>query len=149
MKTLRTVLEDVAHCERMWASAHLSASEFYIACSLDSTRIPSDSNITVRDVRDCRSDLEKAYFVRLFAVFEWNVRDYWHDVMNRSTDPMVSVLIDRVASACYMESRVLEKVHELREYRNHLVHGASASHVDISEARSAANTFLSRLVGKW
>lgn len=149
MKALPEVLNDVTHCETMWASAHLSVSEFYIICSLDQTRIPHDSNIRVRDVRDCRSDLEKAYLIRLFAVFEGNVRNYWRDVMNRPTTPLVSVLIDRVASACYMEHHVLERVHELREYRNHLVHGSPASYVDIAAARSAANTFLSRLVGRW
>lgn len=149
MKKLHVVLAEVDHCEKMWAAAGLSASQFYIICKLDSTRIPRDSKIRVRDVRDCIADLENAYLVRLFAVFESHLRGYWHDVMKKKTNPKVSVLMDRVAGSCFMQNCVLERAHKLREYRNHLVHGSPASRMDIPEAKSAANSFLSRLIGIW
>src|SRR5437868_14584300 len=75
-------------------------------------------------LRDCATNLELTYVVRLFAEFEAILRDFWAVVRarRRCRRTRMEVLMNRVAAECSLPWDALNKAHAVREYRNAIVH---------------------------
>jgi hypothetical protein len=107
------------------------------------------SNLSIPDLAQASERLEGTYIVRLFAEFETGLRLFWTTV--RASEPPTRDLVDGVAARRRVPDRFLEKVHDVREYRNALVHereGAIAS-ISLAEARGHLCRFFNFLPLTW
>lgn len=148
MKTQDRILE-IKSCEQMCLAGRAATAYFYKICHADPSQMPKELPFSLQDIRECHDDLEQTYLIRLFALFEVTVRDYWRKSRGRQSHPLVKTLLDRVASQCYMQYDVLSNAHIVREYRNFLVHGGAATIVTLSESRGYLCTYLSFLPREW
>ena len=134
---------------RMFHAAKASTSFFYDACLRDPT-LAGDDEFGVRDIRDCREDMENTYLTRMFSEFEITLRDYWANACRRKTYPPARDLIDAIASRRAVIWDVLAKVHQIREYRNAIIHGgAVAPRIQLVESQTCLSKFISRLPWQW
>ncbi len=110
---------------------------------------------TPRDLVAAGENLETTYLVRLWAEFETALLSYYRDLTGdaeariRATDLVNTLAAVRRGRAVADEVRAA--VHEVREYRNSLVHERTdpAPPVALVEARSRLNTFLGKLPEQW
>ena len=105
-----------------------------------------------KDVSRAAGSLSPTYFVRLFAVFEAGLRQFWRDALERDTLPPMRDLLDGVASACNIDHPFLAAAHRVREYRNSLVHESDEEpdeEFTIGEARRHLTRFFSYLPPDW
>jgi hypothetical protein len=104
-----------------------------------------------RDAAKFQANLEQTYLVRLYAEFEAGLREAWRVVYGRTTFPKMEVLIDRVAALRDIPPELIRAVHEVREYRNDVVHDAQdgMTPVPIDQARHRLCAFFSRLPRNW
>ena len=108
-----------------------------------------------RDVVAAGENLETTYLVRLWAEFETALLSYYRDLTGdseariKATDLVNTLAGVRRGRAIADEVRAA--VHEVREYRNSLVHERTdpAPPVGLVEARSRLNTFLGKLPEQW
>lgn len=128
-----------------------AATYSHDAAFRDPTVLPYDAAFEIRDLKAAADSLEATYIVRLFAEFEAGLRSYWSIV--RPTSPPVSALIDAVAARAL--SRIIADpsgdVHEVREYRNSLVHEGddAVKAVSLEESHRRLKLYLSRLPWDW
>jgi len=148
MNTRDRMLE-IKSCEQMCDAGRAATEYFLRVCDSDPSQMPKEMTFSVSDIRACHEDLERTYLVRLFALFEATIRDYWGRGCGKKSHPLVGTLLDRIASRCYMRYDVLSNAHVVRNYRNLLVHGGVAKPVTLSEARGHLCTFLSYLPREW
>ena len=133
----------------MFRAGHAAVSRYHTECQRNPSLVPTNA-FHPRDIRDCRDGLEDTYLVRMFADFEQTLRDYWQNVRGRKSRPSVSVLVGNIAAYCYVHEDNLARVHEVREYRNALVHGGKLPpKVLLAAARSPLCRFLSHLPLVW
>lgn len=133
--------EAMASCSRTCDAAKAAAEWYHAACLRDSA-VLRNSTFELRDIRDLSSDLEPTYLVRLFAVFETTLRDYWEKAIQRKTYPPARDLIDSLANQNCDED-LHRQVHEVREYRNFLVHGGEERPpIPLGEAKARLCRFL-------
>lgn len=94
-------------------------------------------------------NLEGTYLIRLFAAFESGLRSYWES--RRPTKPPVRDLVNSVAGEHGVPDELRDQIHEIREYRNTLVHEAEqeAEPVALSAARGRLCTYFARLPDEW
>jgi hypothetical protein len=138
----------ISSLEQMCYAGKAATAYYYITCEARPD-VVRGSPFRIRDIRECNRDLEGTYLVRMFAEFERQLRDCWERHFNRSTRPMMEVLVDRLASRCHMQYGVLSNVHSVREYRNSLVHGGAAAPLTLAESRSYLCRFLADLPRTW
>lgn len=110
--------------------------------------------LTLGDFRAWRRNLDPTYIIRLFAEFETPLRLYWRDARKRASwsTIWISILIERVAAYRYVPRPVVDEVHEVRDYRNALVHQVRPSGVPVltfAECSSRLCRFLSYLPPNW
>jgi len=110
---------------------------------------------TLRDLDAAGESLETTYLVRLWAEFETALLSYYRF---RTSDPEGRIrAIDLANSLAGLRrgraiaDAVRDDVHEVREYRNSLVHERTdpATPVGLVEARRRLNTFLGKLPQQW
>jgi hypothetical protein len=103
------------------------------------------------DYHNFRTRLEATYLVRIFAEFEAGSREAWRSSFRRTSHPRTRDLIDSLAALCRINRTWLNRVHEVRAFRNALVHegGGDAARVGIDEARGHLCRFFSRLPHQW
>ncbi len=94
-------------------------------------------------------NLEGTYVIRLFAEFESGAREYWG--VNWATDPKAADLLDGLAARCGVPDTQRDNAHQVREYRNSLVHerAEEPNVIPIDEARSYLCHFFSYLPPQW
>lgn len=111
---------------------------------------------SIRDLDAARRQLEATFLIRLWAEFETAVRSYYGTLTNdpdpriRAIDLINTVAASRLGRAVADTVRV--EVHEVREYRNSLVHDRDdpAPPVALSDARRRLNMYLGgKLPEKW
>lgn len=103
-----------------------------------------------RDLLACRATLDDTYIVRLFALFEVALRNYWKYALNKTSHPKAMHLLDSIAPRLYMRTDVLSNAHKVREYRNSIVHEAPAfAMLTIGEARKHLCVYLSNFPRAW
>ena len=128
------------------------AAGFALAFALErSEQDPTILNrpaIRYRDIRDCRAELESTYLVRLFAEFEAALREFWMEVRAGRELPRtyVGTLIRNVAARQKVPVADESGAHDVRDYRNALVHaGLKSTPLPFEECRSKLARFLSWL----
>ena len=87
--------------------------------------------------------------MRAFALFEAALRGFWTATV-RPTEPVVSVLIDRIATRCGIPDPVRVDAHGVRGFRNAVIHeGAADGPVVLAEAVARLNRYVSRMPKEW
>ena len=104
------------------------------------------------DARNLAERLEGTYLVRLYAEFESGLREAWRQFFKRPTHPRMRELLDSIAAYRKVPVDVLEDAHEVRGYRNSLVHEDESlefPEVTLLNAKSRLCKFFSRLPDNW
>jgi hypothetical protein len=131
------------------AAARLAADRLVVAAEHDPSVLTRD--IELKDVRRMAARLDGTYVVRMFAEFETALRHYW--AAGRRTGPPARTrdLIDGVAATCTVLADRLRNAHQVREYRNYLVHERDRLTVPLSilDARGHLCRFVSHLPPNW
>ncbi|HLX61723.1 MAG TPA: hypothetical protein VKX17_10620 [Planctomycetota bacterium] len=111
-----------------------------------SRQSPRRRKFETSEIDRCRNNLEKTYVIRLFSEFEGALRTFWRLGRRRGTKPIMEVLMDSISSYQSIPTDVVGRAHEIREYRNDLVHkNAPAVVFSLDEIRHHLCTFLSHL----
>lgn len=143
------IAREIKSCERMCFGGKVAIAYFLEQCQEKPRILPTDAGFRVKAVRECQENLEETHLIRMFAVFEAALRQYWCNVRGRRSRPTVEILIDRVAARRYVKFDDIQKAHDVRNYRNSLLHGGVAQAVALSHARRYLNIFLSYLPREW
>jgi hypothetical protein len=99
--------------------------------------------------------LEGTYLIRLWAVFETAWKSCWRHATNRPDGPIRAFDLIQWAQGVQegrpVDAAITTLVHQVREYRNFLVHERDdpVPPVPIREARSRLSTHLSKLPDQW
>lgn len=125
------------------------AIDFYIQ-QYNKTQLPLPANLKLSDFYNAKSELERTYFVRLFALLEDCLRSYW-GFIKPGKQPKMKGLIDGIGAKHGLEHSLILQLHQLREYRNSIIHDSSLNAVTVIliEARRIANQCISRLPDRW
>ncbi len=110
-----------------------------------------------RDLDAAADELEPTYLIRMWAVFETALRSYRRYITGNSDDRIgAENLIDWTAGIKQgraISEEVRDDVHEVREYRNFLLHErddpAPPAAVAIDAARRRLNIYLQKLPEHW
>ena len=96
-------------------------------------------------------NLEGTFLLRLFAEFESGTRDAWLKAFGRTTHPPTRDLLEAVARLRLIPQDWLDDAHEVREYRNRLVHEGDdrGDAVSVPEAHHRLCRFFSWLPLTW
>lgn len=115
----------------------------------DAARAELPQNTKPRDLQNAVENLEGTYLVRLFAEFESGLRS-WYATL-KGTIPPARDLIDAVAARRGIPDEDRDEVHEVREYRNALVHetDSEAQAVALADARNRLCKFFKWLPLEW
>jgi hypothetical protein len=124
-----------------------AALPLLLAALLRADPSPALAGITRGQVQRTIDGLENTYIVRLFSEFEGCLREYWTDELGRKTEPLISVLMDSIAARRSVDDTTRLEAHQVREYRNLLVHASSppAPQLTFQEALKRLCKFLSYL----
>lgn len=115
----------------------------------DPTLLPSGGP-TFADLRSCLNNLERTYLVRLFALFEETLRDVWKDSFGRNTRPTAENLLNGCAARrSITPAKFLSDVHEVRAFRNEIIHGTPAPVVALADAKRRLCRFLGWMPESW
>jgi hypothetical protein len=110
---------------------------------------------TLRDLDSAGESLETTYLVRFWAEFETALLSYYRFIRSDPEGRLRAVdLVNYLAGVRHgraIAEAVRDAVHDVREYRNSLVHERIdlAKPVGLVEARRCLNTFLGKLPEKW
>jgi hypothetical protein len=109
-----------------------------------------EHELDLNEIRQLKQELHEVYFVRMFASFESSVRDYWRTSV-RDTKPLTERLLNSVAGRRGVPEDIVDTVHEIRDFRNCLIHGdhVGETQFTIDEASRILNTYLARLPLQW
>jgi hypothetical protein len=101
------------------------------------------------DIVGASKHLEATYIIRLFSEFETGARRCW--ATQRDTHPKTADLLDGLAARCDVLDTQLARAHQVREYRNGLVHERDDEPeiVPIGPARHHLCHFFSFLPPRW
>jgi len=140
-------MERIKAVEREFLAARRAVDDLIAALESGTTTLPP--NTKVRDVHTMSDNLEGTYLVRLFAAFESGLRDFWTTI--KDTSPQAKDLIDSIAARREIPAPTRDNVHEVRVYRNSLIHEPDddVSPVSLKDARSRLCTFFARLPEQW
>lgn len=105
---------------------------------------------SMADLRRCLQNLERTYLVRLFALFEESLREIWRRSFGKRTMPRTEHLLNGCAARTGMRPEsLLLQTHEVRQFRNHVVHGTAAAVVALADAKSRLCRFFSWMPEQW
>jgi hypothetical protein len=118
-------------------------------------QLPAPDGTTHRDLAAASESLEPTYLVRLWAEFETALLSYYRFLESQPEARIRAIDLINTLAAVRRGRAVAEAVrdaaHEVREYRNSLVHERTdpAPPVGLVEARRRLNTFLAKLPEQW
>ncbi len=104
-----------------------------------------------RDLVAAADQVESTHLIRMWAAFEMALRSY-HEQKTGNDEIRAVNLVDwttGIKQGRAISKDVRDGVHQVREYRNYLVHGNSAPAVSIKEARRHLNKLLHCLPIQW
>jgi hypothetical protein len=141
-------LTQIKAVERDYLAARFAIDRLLEAAHTDQTILRRV--LDIRDLTQAWSRLEATYFIRLFAVFESGLRDFWQ-MQRRGRMPRTEHLLDGMASARGIPNDLLVNAHAVRRYRNSLVHeqGEEIEPIPLAAARGHLCRFFSRLPPTW
>jgi hypothetical protein len=137
--------------DRMNTVADGFAASLLAADALARVRVGNPAVIRQQMFDEFVGNLEPTYLIRLFAVFESGLRDFWSDFLGRSTRPDAIDLLKGIALRQKLPADVFERADEVREHRNWLVHEnrGEAKAVTFGESSRRLAAFFSRLPKAW
>jgi hypothetical protein len=143
-------LERLREIEREWLVASIAAEGLEERLRANPSALAADE-LEFTDYRNFRDNLEPTYLIRLFAEFEAGLREAWALAFHQATSPRMQDLIDSVAARCVISPGWSARVHEIRGYRNALVHegGEEVQPIGMREACSELCRFFSGLPHRW
>ena len=118
-------------------------------------QIPATPDASLRGYEAALRRLEPTYLVRLWAEFETALRSYRRRVVGNPDDNIRAFDLVNWAKGIEegrkVDAGVRDRVHEVREYRNSLVHERddTAPTVRTDEARRRLSTYLAKLPDQW
>lgn len=129
------------------------ATEFAIADALQRALVDPAPllryELSPADLRRAEQRVEATYVVRLFAEFEVSVRGYLRTV-KRTHPPMRGLIDGVVARRRSIPPRLHGDMHDVRRYRNGLLHGPLGPPAwRIEDCRSVLCRFLAHLPEEW
>jgi hypothetical protein len=137
--------------------AELGAGQFALSRVLaqwkDDAEIPVAAKIggvTETELLRCAQNLESTYVLRLFSTFEAILRDFWLNGVRRNTEPEMRRLMNSVATRRGVNADDLALAHQIREYRNNLIHeNLAAGRFDFYQCLRGLSLFLRWLLIEW
>jgi hypothetical protein len=112
--------------------------------------VGSRDQVTLHHLESCIGNLQITYLVRLFAEFEAILRDYWLNGRNRASTPRMVDLMNSVAAYCFMSNDDVQNAHEVRDYRNDVIHEhLQDPRFDFQTCRSRLACFIRWLPQRW
>jgi hypothetical protein len=111
----------------------------------------SGEELRVADFYNFRDNLEPTYLIRVFAEFEAGLREAWALAFGQATSPRMQDLIDSFAARRLIPAPWRDAAHNVRAYRNALVHegGADVPALELAEACGHLCRFFSYLPADW
>ena len=98
------------------------------------------------DLAGFESNLDVTYLIRIFAVFEAVLRNFWTLGIQRNTSPNTTDLLNAIAARRGVSADVLDEAHRVRQFRNSVVHEGSEAIVSVTAER--ASHILARFIGR-
>jgi len=104
-----------------------------------------------RDLVAALDQVEATYLIRMWAAFEMALRSYHEEKTGHDEIKAVNLVgwTAGIKQGRAISEDVRDRVHEVRNYRNYLVHGNPAHAVTIEDARKRLNTLLHCLPIQW
>ena len=104
-----------------------------------------------QDFLKYQENLESTYLIRMFSEFESGLREAWTLALGQATQPRMQELIEAFAARRNIADIWKIGVHDVREYRNGLVHEGAreARIIGLGEARGRLCRFFSLLPLDW
>jgi hypothetical protein len=133
--------------EREYASMRLAADRLLEDARRDPTVLGRE--IDLRHIVRASVRLEGTYIIRLFAEFETGLRLYWATI--RQTEPPTQQLLDGITARRAIPPEQLASAHEVRVYRNSLVHerDEEVAPIPMAEAQESLCRFFAFLPPHW
>ena len=108
-----------------WSPRIKEVEREYRAVRLAVDRLLADApslrgDVSFRPLSAASDLLEGTYIIRLFAEFETGLRLYWATI--KDTHPKTQNLVNGVAARCKIPTDLLRETHDVRDYRNDLIH---------------------------
>jgi hypothetical protein len=124
--------------------------ESLIQIGRNNPELLAGADLELPKMRLVQGRLQDIYFVHIFACFESDIRDYWRAV-GRSGQPHATSLLNSVAGKRGIPQDIVDAIHDIREFRNSLVHGSRdfARPYTVDEASGPMNAFIARLPLEW
>lgn len=143
-------LDRIKIVEREHAAIRIAARRLLADVEGDPT-IAADAGLRPRDVQFAAARAEPTYIIRLFAEFETGLRLCWAVVRGSDPPSRTRDLIDGIAALRHIGDYDRVGVHEVREYRNSLVHEREepVNVINITESRHRLCRFFSHLPLDW
>jgi hypothetical protein len=101
------------------------------------------------------ANLEATYIIRIYAVFEAALREYWLTHRKQITRPKMYQLVNEAIPNQSFSQDIIENADEVREYRNFLVHdiedepGQGVLNLSVQQAKSYLCAYIARLDSAW
>lgn len=140
---------DIKGVEREYSAMRLASDRLLTAVTSDPTVLVDE--LTPRDIRHAAERLEATYVIRLFAVYEAGLRQFWSIARGPVSPSRTRDLLDGVAATRSIPYQQRIDAHAVREFRNTLVHvrDEAAAAIPICDARRILCRFLSHLPPHW
>ncbi|MBI3411469.1 MAG: hypothetical protein HY040_24335 [Planctomycetes bacterium] len=142
-------LERIKSVERENAATRFAMDLLRAHATRDPTVL--EGEVTLRAIRHASERLDGTYLIRLFAEFKAGLRAYWQ--ASKSGDPPSRTrdLLDGVAASRRIPCDLLMRAHDVREFRNSLVHERDerVSPISIPIARGHLCRYFSFLPPNW
>ena len=138
--------KSIKGAQEEWRVAALAVGRLYNQAKTDPSVLRRKHEIlSITHIKNCLDHLEATYIVRLFAEFEAALRTYWRSA-GKQRRTHTRHLIDKTASRHYIPADLLDRVHQVRECRNRLVHEQTTGpELTLDECGSHLCRFLSAL----
>jgi hypothetical protein len=129
----------------------LYAVEQFVELAKNRPQLLFSHGIELTDVIDVSRQLHNVYFIYMFACFENSIRSYWRAWRKKKGKPNTEQIIDVLAGRHSISQDTLDDVHDMRNYRNFLVHeDAKKCRVcTIAEASKCLNVYLAAFPIEW
>ena len=136
--------------EREWLVASIAAEDLGERLRADPSALAGE-RLRNADYLNFRDNLDLTYLVRLFAEFGAGLREAWEFAFRRTTVPNARDLIDSLYAQCPISDDWRDCAHNIRIYRNVLVHGGGgdAQPIGLRKACSDLCRFFSGLPHHW
>lgn len=155
MPERRVLMDLVKGAEREYNAVTRAVAHFRAAIEAGGVMLPPA--LSPRDFGAAAEQLESTYLIRVWAEFESGLRSYRRHLTGDPDDRMgMEHLVNWTAGVKQgraISEDVRDEVHEVREFRNFLVHERDVdpppTAIAIVLARRRLNTFLQKLPERW